>query len=120
MHALTSYTIAANAFLSEADTKQIAFYSVVGFVGNLYLYFFHFIINCLIFSIAAIFIANALWVMPTGTILLAALPYLLYARWVFREWEKAFAGQRLTRRASDCKSNKQLPNIDRQVIILHL
>ena len=53
-------------------------------------------------------------VVPTATpwaLVVFVFAYLLYARWVFAEWERSFSGHRLTRCNEANPSNKQMPDI---------
>ena len=109
---LLPYKDMAVTALNEATTEQLAIASFVGLIG-LYV-----LLSKLFFPVfiatVAIGYAYAFYVAPTAaafSLMAVLIVYGSYARWVFGEWETAFAGHRLTRRNEACPSNSQLPDI---------
>ena len=105
---LQSYNM---GMVDKATTQQLAAVSIAGLVG-LYLI----ISNAFVIVVASVVIGFVcmLYAVPTVTafsLLAMLITYGFYAFWVFKEWEKAFAGHRLNRRNESCPSNAELPDI---------
>ena len=116
MDFLTPYAVAATKAFNEATTEQLAMVSVAGLIG-LYIILSSFITPIIVVVVATLVgITYVFWVIPivaAVSALSVAGMYLLYVKWVFHEWEKAFTGHRMTRRGESCPSNQQLPDIKR-------
>lgn len=87
---------------------------MAGLIG-LYIILSSFITPIIVVVVATLVgITYIFWVIPivaAVSALLVAGMYLLYVKWVFHEWEKAFTGHRMTRRGESCPSNQQLPDV---------
>lgn len=115
MDSLASAVAAVTAYLDEATTEQLAMSAAAGLVG---LYLFPSLLPLLLFAGGVAGLVYAFAVAPVatgfatlGALIVSILVYAAYAAWVFGEWERHFAGVRLTRRATACPSNQQLPDI---------
>ena len=116
MDFLTPYAAAATKAFNEATTEQLAMAAVAGLIGLYTIIILSSFITPIIVVAALVGTTYVFWFIPivaTVSALLVAGMYLLYVKWVFHEWEKAFTGHRLTRRGESCPSNQQLPDIKR-------
>ena len=118
MDFFTPYAVAATKAFNEATTEELAMVSVAGLAGLYTIIILSSFITLTIVVAALVVTVTTyvFWIIPIvaamSTLAVAGM-YLLYVKWVFREWEKAFAGHRLTRRGESCPSNQQLPDIKR-------
>lgn len=91
--------------------QQLIATAVCGIIALYLLSNFIFPILVCTFLVGAIV---AFYFVPTialVSVLALASIYVLYVKWVFHEWEKAFAGHRLSRRNEASPSNKQMPDV---------
>lgn len=100
---------AAIAAYDTASTTQLALTIVACLVSVCLL------LGVDIFVLAAIAFIGYAYYVATAAAAIASLifvfVYIAYTYWVFTEWEKAFAGHRLTRRNEACPSNQQMPDV---------
>lgn len=107
----------AAAAIDNATPTELALASLVGAVG------LYTLVSSIYVTLALTLaggIGYAFWVLPSTTFfysliltIVVIMVYIMYAAWVFSQWEEAFSGHRLQRGAEACPSNQQLPDIKR-------
>ena len=108
---LQSYMDKVITSVDEATTNQLAVGALAGLVG-LYLIISNvFTIVVATVTVGFVYMLYAAPAVTAFSLLAMLIAYGLFTVWVFKEWEQAFAGQRLNRRNESCPSNAELPDI---------